>query len=110
MMDFDKLLEPYAENGRTVAGQIQWLIKNGIPQNSIDYAIVTIYKTLESGKIFDNGHDLDRELLQVAKEHTSTEAETQMKRRVDEMTYVLDSDWNKLSRAKKLWEVIRGRA
>jgi len=109
MMNFDKLLEPYAENGRTIAGQIQWLMKYGIPQNSIDYAIVTIYKTLASGKIFDNGHDLDRELLRIAQEHASSESKMLIKR-VEEMADVLDSDWNKLSRTKKLWEVIRGRA
>jgi len=110
MMDLDALLKPYEENGRTIAGQIKWLLKNGIPQASIDYAMTAVYKRLEGGETFPAGHDLDRELLRVAKENFESELSESIKRRIAEMESNLDADWNKLNKAKKIWEVLRGRA
>jgi len=109
-MDFDKLIEPYNENGRTLALQINWLLKQGIPQPSVDYAISLVYKKLEDGVTFADGNALDQELRRVAKEHYGADLETQMKKRIDEIGNNLDSEWNKLNKAKKLWEVLRGRA
>lgn len=109
-MDFDKLLEPYNENGRTLAGQIKWLTKQGFPQASIDYAISFIYKKLDLGEKFKDGNELDQELRRVTQRHFETELETQMKKRIGELESNLDAEWNKLSKTKKIWEVIRGRA
>lgn len=73
-MDFSKLLEPYAdpmEDGRpkrTVEAQIKWLIRKNIPKDIIDQAILKVFNELESGKEFENGHELDQHLLSVAQE------------------------------------------
>ena len=109
-MDFDKLIEPYKENDRTLALQIKWLLKQGIPQSSIDYAISSVYKRLEDGESFADGNALDQELRRVAKDHYGADLETQLKKRIDEIGSNLDSAWNKLSKTKKIWEVFRGRA
>jgi hypothetical protein len=109
-MDFDKLLEPYTENGRTIAAQLKWLTKNGFPQGSIDYAMSAVYKRLESGEKFENGHELDQELKRIAKIHYESDLEEQMKKRIGEISNNLDAEWNRLSKPKKLWEVIMGRA
>lgn len=109
-MDFDSLLKPYDENGRTIKGQIKWLMKNGLPQTSIDYAMSAVYKRLESGETFPNGHDLDNELKRVAQTHFETELEEGMKKRIAQLEGNLDMEWGKLSKTKKIWEVIRGRA
>ena len=109
-MDLDKLLQPYNEQGRTLAGQMQWLLRNGIGQGSVDYAIATVYKRLDLGETFENGHDLDHELLRVAREHFNADLETRTKKLMGEISNTLDQEWNALSKTKKLWEVIRGRA
>lgn len=110
MMDFDKLLEPYGENGRTLHGQIQWLLKNGIPHASIDYAVLAIYKRLECGEKFNSGHELDRELLAVAQKHYEVDLGEQLKKRIAQIAHSIDSEWNTLSKTQKIWEILRGRA
>jgi hypothetical protein len=109
-MDFDKLLEPYNDNGRTIAIQIKWLLKNGLPQDAVDYAMSNVYKRVEAGEIFENGHELDQELRRVAKDHYEADLAESMKKRVGAIEANLDADWNKLSPSRKIWEVIRGRA
>jgi predicted alpha/beta-fold hydrolase len=109
-MDFNKLLEPYSENGRTLAGQIKWLAKQGFPQASIDYAVSFVYKKLDLGGKFENGHELDQELRRVTKRHFESELETQMKKRIGELESNLDAEWNKLTKFQKIKEVLTGRA
>lgn len=109
-MDFDKLLEPYQENGRTVKGQIVWLIKNGLPHTSIDYAMSAVYKRIENGETFENGSALDQELRNVAKAHFQIEAEQQVIKRINEVEAALDADWNRLGKMGKIWAVITGKA
>jgi hypothetical protein len=104
-MDFDKLLEPYTENGRTIAAQLKWLVRNGFPQSSIDYAISAVYKRLENGETFENGHELDQELKRIAKIHYESDLEEQMKKRIGEVESNLDLEWNKLGRFRKTFEV-----
>lgn len=67
-MDYDKLLEPYYENGRTTEGQVRWLQKKGFPDHIIEEAMSGLYLELDRGKHFVNGHALDRELLAKAEE------------------------------------------
>jgi hypothetical protein len=109
-MDFNKLIEPYSENGRTISGQIKWLLKNGLPQDAIDYSMTVVYKNIESGHFFNDGHDLDQELLKVAKEHYAADLEESMKKRIGAISTQLDSDWNKLSKTQKIMQVITGKA
>jgi hypothetical protein len=96
-MDFDKLLEPYTENGRTIAAQLKWLVRNGFPQSSIDYAISAVYKRLENGETF--------EMKRIAKIHYESDLEEQMKKRIGEVESNLDLEWNKLGRFRKTFEV-----
>lgn len=106
-MDFDKLAEPY---GKTVSKQIAWLGRNGIPQGSIDYAMSAVYKRLETGETFPDGHELDQELRRVAKEHHETELVEGMKKRVGQIEANLDTEWNALTKWQKIKQVIQGKA
>jgi hypothetical protein len=109
-MDFDKLIEPYSENGRTLGGQINWLLKKGIPQTSIDYAVSSLYKRLDCGEIFKDGHELDTELLNIAKEHQLRDFSDRFKKTISEVENNLDLEWNKLSKVKKILAVLGGKA
>jgi hypothetical protein len=104
-MDFDKLLEPYTENGRTISGQIKWLVKNALPIASVDYAMSAVYKRIENGEVFKDGDALDQELRRVTKEHYETELVEGMKKRIGEVESNLDIEWNKLGRIRKTYEV-----
>jgi hypothetical protein len=109
-MDFDKLLEPYSENGRTIKGQVAWLIKKGIPSHAIDYAMASVYKEIEVGRTFSDGNELDQELLRVAREHHEQELQEQMVKRLASAQEALDTEWNKLTKWQKLKDVMVGRA
>jgi len=109
-MDFDKLLEPYVENGRTIALQIKWLTRKGIPETAIDYAMTAVYKRIERGETFINGDALDQTILNVAKDYHNKEIIERFTKHIGDIADTLDSDWNKLGKTKKIWEVLRGRA
>lgn len=109
-MDFDKLLEPYTENGRTIALQINWLLKKGIPQDAIDYAMSAVYKRIELGESFQDGNALDQELKKVALDHHKANLEEGLKKRIAAVEANLDTTWNSWGKGKKIWEVLRGRA
>jgi hypothetical protein len=110
-MDYGKLIAPYSEKGlRTLGGQIKWLVKKGLPQHSIDHAVATVYKEMELGKTFRDGHEFDQELYRVAQEHEKQEMEETLLKRIGQIEADLDSEWNKLTTWQKLWEVVRGRA
>lgn len=84
-MNFEQLLEPYAERQpdkralRTAEGQIRWLQKKGLPRDIVDKALLTVYTELEGGKSFASGHDLDLYLYEVAKGMQEAEAAKQVK-------------------------------
>jgi len=66
-MDYQKLIEPYAEGGlRTPEGQIAWLRKKGFSPVVIANAMEAVYDRLEKGETFPDGHELDVELLRNA--------------------------------------------
>lgn len=99
-MDFEKLLEPYSENGRTIEGQILWLQKKGFSQVIIETATRAIYKRLESGEKFGNGHDLDRELFAVATDLAKEESKLLVK----SLDRFIEG-----GRFKKAWNALRGK-
>jgi hypothetical protein len=109
-MDFIKLIEPYNENGRTLEGQIKWLEKQGLSQGAIDYSITNVYKRLENGEVFVDGKELDIELKRVAVSYHEQEIGEQFKKRIADVEYNLDADWNKRGRINKIWQVITGKA
>ncbi len=67
-MDFNELIKPYSENDRTVELQVKWLLSKNIPRNFVDQALLVVYDEIERGKVHENGHELDRYLLQVAQD------------------------------------------
>ncbi len=78
-MDYKKLLEPYSENGRTVEGQVTWLTKKGIAKTYIDQAMIFVYDEVDRGKVYSNGHELDRALYDKAQELMKSDAEVNLK-------------------------------
>ena len=109
-MDFEKLIYPYREKGRTIGLQIKWLTGKAMPHDAIDYAMSKVYKEIELGRTFEDGTTLDHELLTVAKEYHLKELHEQMVTRLESIEQNLDAVWNTLGKARKIWEVIRGRA
>lgn len=65
-LNFEALLKPYTENGRTIEGQIRWLRKKGITPFVIERAVQDIYVGLQTGVTYPSGYDLDQALLQKA--------------------------------------------
>lgn len=79
-MDFAELLKPYSENGRTPAGQRKWLAGKGVSPDKIDKAMLVVYDELSRGKTFQDGHELDRYLWDVAKKIDAEHHEAEVKR------------------------------
>ena len=109
-MDFDTLIQPYSEDGRTASGQIKWLLKNGYSIVSVDYAMSAVYKRMELGETFLDGDALDQELRRVAKEHHETDLVESMKKRISDVEQNLDTEWSALSKLAKIWQVMTGKA
>lgn len=99
-MDFDKLIEPYTENGRSVKGQILWLQRKGYSPVIIEKVIQSVYSRLAGGETFENGHELDQELKRVADSLQGQEAELLLKN----MDRLLEG-----GRFKKAWKALRGK-
>lgn len=79
-MNFETLIEPYKENGRTPQGQIKWLISKGIERDKIDQAMLIVYDEIERGKALQNGHELDRYLLDIAQKLVKEDIDESVKR------------------------------
>lgn len=111
-MNFNELLKPYSEKGRTIGGQINWLAREfGLPQNSIDYAISNVYGRIKSGETFENGKALDMELLKIAKEHYHNDLEKQFLKRIDEVKTninIEELEWKKLNFFQKIKLILKG--
>lgn len=55
-------------------GQLKWLRKKGFSPQVVDFAMTDLYYGLSQGRKFENGYDLDQELLRLAKEYEDIEA------------------------------------
>jgi len=64
MLNFEALIRPYIENGRTIEGQIKWLRRKGIHPYAVEKAILDIYTGMQLGKVYQDGNELDQALLQ----------------------------------------------
>lgn len=113
-MNFQELYQPYAtKEAPSVSEQIQWLLKQGIPQNIIDQALVLVYTEIEKGKTFPNAKDLWLYLKGIATDLQKKESEAYLKNLEKfqaNLTDKIDLEWNKLTKWQKVVEVIRGRA
>ena len=54
-------------------GQIKWLLKQGIPANVVDEAMISVYEEVRGGKTFISGFEFDQYLLKVAREFQKRE-------------------------------------
>ncbi len=108
MIDFEKLLEPYSEGGRTVEAQIKWLSKKGFSGTVIDTAMSEVYLELSRGKKFKNGHELDRYLLKKAIIESKKEMEVRIKHMQDRLNELVNRH-QKVNKLKKIWFVLRGK-
>jgi hypothetical protein len=63
--EFKKLLKPYNENKRTVEKQFVWLKERyGFSDDVIVSAMRSVYREVKKGTKFEDGHCLDRRLLE----------------------------------------------
>ena len=118
-MNFQELYEPYAtKEAPNVSDQIKWLQKQGFPQNIIDQALLVVYTELEKGKIFvsdkhSSAWNLWMYIKGIATDLQKQELEIYVKNLEEfhsNLSDKIDVEWNKLSKSKKIWEVLRGRA
>jgi hypothetical protein len=100
-LNFDELLRPYVENGRTLEGQIRWLRKKGVPPLVMERALQDIYLGLHSGVAYPSGNDLDQALLQRSIELMDDETEILIQR--------LQTVNIPGGRMKKAWRALRGK-
>ena len=109
-MDYEKLLDPYKENDRTVVGQVSWLLKKGIPKATIDQAMLYVYDALDRGEKYASGHELDRALFDKAMELLKADVAVSLKQLQDFHQKMRDewgADLSKLALAKKTaWKKI----
>jgi hypothetical protein len=98
-MDMKALLEPYVENGRTLEGQMKWLLSKGIPQNSADQAMLYIYDELDRGKKHENGFELDRALLEKALDLHRNELINNVQK--------LEDFFNDFAKRRTIWQRIK---
>ena len=92
-LNYQVLLKPYSEDGRTPEGQIKWLAKKGIAQNVIDQAMLFVYDELSRGKVYKDGHELDRYLLGVAQSLVSNEIQA-TRENLERFHETLREAWN----------------
>jgi hypothetical protein len=97
------LLEPYSDGGRyTPEKQVAWLLRQGFSQVTIDAAMSDVYFGISQGTTYEDGHAVDRELLRVANEYRSKEAEAVVSALA---TVKKQIEGTKL---QKLWWVLKG--
>lgn len=104
-LNFVELLKPYEENGRTPEVQIKWLQKKGISSHVIEIAMMKVYKELAEGRIFKDGHELDRHLLEIAIGYVQEELmalKDLMEKKLAQLRIAPGG------KAKKMWKVLKG--
>jgi hypothetical protein len=116
-MNYEELLKPYSEDGRTVEGQVRWLRRKGIKEDIIAHAIMDLYQGLSNGVTYENGHALDQALVLIAMQTQDEEEKAAVQRIQDRHEGViqrakveLDSEWGRMSKLQKIWQVIKGEA
>jgi hypothetical protein len=90
-----------------------WLAKKGITSTIAMEALKQILVDTDESDLPEKHHDFDQLVLKKAKELTAVSEEIIIQALQDQLNAKLakyEADWNSLSRVKKLWEVLRGRA
>ena len=108
-IDFERLLDPYREGGRTIGGQIEWLTrKHAMPQHCVDMAMIDVYRSHLS-EVTD-GNSLDQLLLKVTQDIYRKELADQMLRRISDLSRKIDGEWANLTMWQKIVAVLKGEA
>jgi hypothetical protein len=107
-MDFDKILAPYKD--RSAGVYIKWLQKKGVPPGIIDTILVQKCQEIEKGRVYKDGMELDRDILDAAIAMNLKEIEESFQARISGIQKQLDSEWEGLTKWQKIWQVITGRA
>lgn len=106
---FDELLEPYVENGRSIAGQITWLrFRKGFPPNIVEQAMQEVYTEMDQGKTFADGNELDQYLLAKAKEIREEDIKASIERMQHRITSLTAPKFEG-GRIKKVWAALCGK-
>ena len=90
-----------------------WLAKKGITSTIAMEALKQILVDTDEADLPDRHHDFDQMVLKKARELMSVAEEIAiqvMQEQLDAQFSKYEADWNSLSKAKKIWEVLRGRA
>lgn len=90
-----------------------WLSKKGITSTVAIEALKQILVDTDEADLPDKHHDFDQMVLKKAKELMTVSEEILIQALQDQLDAKLskyEADWNSLSRVKKIWEVLRGRA
>lgn len=109
MRTFEELLEPYKENGRTIAGQITWLrIKKGFASNVVEQAIQETYIEMDQGKTFTDGNELDQYILAKCKAIREEEMVASIERMQNRISSLVNPSVEG-GKIKKAWLALRGK-
>ena len=90
-----------------------WLVKKGIPATIISTVLKQVLINYSEDNLPEKHHDFDNQVLALAKEMKGKAEEYAIKALEADLSSTFqkyEEDWNSLSRMKKVWEVIRGRA
>jgi hypothetical protein len=90
-----------------------WLRKKGIPESIIMPTLKQVLVDFSLETIPEKHHDFDRAVYDLAmknKEKVDDVATTALEVELQDKLSAYEQDWNVLSKTKKIWEVIRGRA
>ena len=90
-----------------------WLAKKGITSTVAMEALKQILVDTDESALPEKHHDFDQIVLKKAKELSAVAEEIAiqtLQEQLDAKLTKYEADWNALSRTKKIWEVLRGRA
>jgi hypothetical protein len=118
-MNFEELYKPYVtKDAPDITGQIKWLQKE-VPQHIVDQVMLSVYTEIANGKTFeaDDKHTatwhLWMYLRDTARELHKKELEVYIKHLENFHATIadkIDSEWCKLSKWKKIVQVLKGLA
>ena len=90
-----------------------WLSKKGIPNIIIQSALKQALADYSEDTLPPDHHTFDQTILMLARilqENSEEEMTKALENSLTDKLKNYEADWNSLSKMKKLWEVIRGRA
>jgi hypothetical protein len=90
-----------------------WLTKKGIAMPIMMETLKQVLVDLKPEDLPEKHNEFDQYVLEKARELTAVSEEIVIKTLQEQLDVKLakyEADWNALSRTKKIWEVLRGRA